>query len=422
MRELNLKKLRGVLTLTVLLTICICAVILFFFKNSFYAKTFGRIIQILEPFIYGGAIAYLLRPAVKFFERHLENLLRRLKKPVKSGSFRMVSILLSLLIALLLVILLIMTVLPELISSITGIVRRMPAVMEQFSTWIATLDQGGMSHELVVYVQQVADTLTDHLQNFLQTSVLPNLQTVITNVTSSFMGILSVLKNVGLGCIIAAYLLGSWERFMAQAKLIVYAVFPESAAEWIRKEVHFTDRMFSGFIIGKLVDSLIIGLICFAFMMLFSMPYAMLISVIVGVTNIIPFFGPYLGAIPSLVLILTVSPVKCLIFLAFIILLQQFDGNILGPAILGDRLGLSGFWILFSIMIFSSLWGIVGMLIGVPLFAVIYDIIRSLIRWLLNYREQDGLMKEYENRYPEKPEQAKKPVKSAGRKFSLKKR
>ena len=209
---------------------------------------------------------------------------------------------------------------------------------------------------------------------------------------------------------------------MAQAKLIVYAVFPESAAEWIRKEVHFTDRMFSGFIIGKLVDSLIIGLICFVFMMLFSMPYAMLISVIVGVTNIIPFFGPYLGAIPSLVLILTVSPVKCLIFLAFIILLQQFDGNILGPAILGDRLGLSGFWILFSIMIFSSLWGIVGMLIGVPLFAVIYDIIRSLIRWLLNYREQDSLMKEYENRYPEKPEQAKKSVKSAGRKFSLKKR
>ena len=157
--------------------------------------------------------------------------------------------------------------------------------------------------------------------------------------------------------------------------------------------------MFSGFIHGKVLDSLIIGVICLIFTLAVRMPYAVLISVIVGVTNIIPFFGPYIGAIPSALLVLTVSPVKCIVFVVFIIVLQQLDGNYIGPRILGDRLGISGIWILFSIMVFSSLLGFVGMLVGVPVFAVIYDLIRRGIYRLLNMRGEEKRIAVYETTY-----------------------
>lgn len=375
-------------------------VILFFFKPQIFSDFFDRLIHILEPFLWGGAIAYLLNPMSCFFEKHLKKFWEKVfKKPAGKGA-RTISIILSLVVMAGVLVLLLFAVLPALVSSISSLVKQIPGAVRRFEEWLNSLDQGDASHEAVAYLQQITTTLTDKLQNLLQTTILPNLETYVSSITSSFMSLFNVIKNFGLGCIIACYLLGSKERFLAEARLIVFALFPEKAALWIRKEYHFTDEMFNGFIHGKLLDSLIIGIICYIFTLIAGTPYGVLVSVIVGVTNIIPFFGPYLGAIPSALFILTVSPTDCLVFLIFLFVLQQFDGNILGPAILGDSLGISAIWILFSILLFSSLWGIVGMLIGVPAFAVIYDIVRSGIQQLLRLRKKEELFQCYEEEFP----------------------
>ena len=394
-------RLRTVLICTALVAAVVCAVITLFFRSEMYTGAASRLVSILEPFIYGAVIAYLLRPICLFFEKWIGKALRKITKKKCAGFVRMTSIVLALVFLFLLLYLLIMAVIPQLISSISGLLAQLPAAISSFEEWLSGLEKGETTHEAVAAVQSAVETLTKKLQNFLETDLLPSMQSLIVNVTSSFSGILSLLKNFGLGCIVSAYFLGGWEKFKAQAKLLVYALFPKRAADWIRLEVRFTDLMFSSFIHGKVLDSAIVGLICFAFMVIARMPYALLISVIVGVTNIIPFFGPYLGAIPSVLLLLTVSPVKALVFLIFIIILQQVDGNLIGPRILGDRLGVSGFWILFSILFFSSLWGIVGMLIGVPVFAVLYDLIRRLVGKLLRRRGEEALIARYDTEFPE---------------------
>ncbi|MGX8688856.1 MAG: AI-2E family transporter, partial [bacterium] len=172
--------------------------------------------------------------------------------------------------------------------------------------------------------------------------------------------------------------------------------------------LHFVDRSFSGFISGKIIDSAIIGLLCFAFSMIAGLPYGILVSVIVGITNVIPFFGPYLGAVPSALLILTGSPWKCLIFVVFIIILQQIDGNVIGPMILGDKVGLSSFWILFAILVFGALWGLVGMIVGVPIFAVAYDLITRSVSYGLKKKERTDLLEDYKKAYPPEEKKDKK--------------
>ena len=373
----------------------ICIVVLFFFRTSILKTAFLYLLEILMPFIYGAVIAYLLRPVCLRIEKQLVRWFDKKGTGRHSGLFRLVSILLSLVLLLVLLLLLLMAVLPELIRSISALLSQLPSAVENFQSFIHSLDNGDISHEIVSSIETALDTLSDKLTNFLQSDLLPTLQTLVSGVTSSFMDILGFLKNFGLGCIISAYILGSWEKFAQQLKLIVYALFPHRAADWIRSEARFTDRMFSGFISGKLLDSLIIGILCFIFCLITKMPYASLVSIIVGVTNIIPFFGPYLGAIPSALLVLTLSPGKCVLFVVFIILLQQLDRNLLGPAIIGDKLGLSGFWILFSILFFGSLWGIAGMLIGAPVFAVLYDLISKFIVAKLNKKGLGKMVEDY---------------------------
>ena len=412
---------KRVLELVACSAVVICLIVLLFFRTSVFSGALQRALGILKPFIYGAVIAYLLHPVCKIVEKLIAGIGKRLCKTEHPGLRRMLSILVTLVLFFAVLLLLLMMVLPELINSISGLIAQLPDALDRFQKWIAGLDNGEMSHEAVVYIQQMVETVTQRLENFLQTDLLPNLMNLVGSVTSSFVSILSLLKNFGLGCIVAAYFLGGWEKFVAQAKLCIYGIFRKDIADWIRKEVHFTDRMFSGFIHGKLTDSLIVGILCFVFCALANMPYAVLVSVIVGVTNVIPFFGPYLGAIPSVLLILTISPVKSLVFLIFVILLQQFDGNVLGPKILGDQLGLSGFWILFSILVFGDLWGLVGMLVGVPLFAVLYDLIRSFMRSRLKKQGEEPMVEAYERTY-HAPQPVKQKKKNAAKKTAAKKK
>ncbi len=411
MEKRPFREIRDKLLLLAAATAVVCFVVLLFFRMDVFASGARLIFGLLTPFLCGIAIAYVLRPVCCLIEKWLKHLIKN-----HNGAVRMISILLTLVLMFAVLFLLVIAVLPGLVSSITSLVKSLPAALENFIDWLQTMDKGGISHEIVTQLEMAINTVGDNVEEFLETTVLPNMESLVTEVTSSFMDIVNLLKNFGLGCIVAAYLLGGWEKYMAQAKLLVYGMFPQKAADWIRDEVHFTDKMFSGFILGKILDSTIIGIICFVFTSVTVMPYALLVSVVVGVTNIIPFFGPYIGAIPSALLILSVSPGKCVVFVIFIILLQQLDGNVIGPTILGDRLGIGGIWILFSILIFGSLWGILGMLIGVPVFAVLYDLVRRLILYGLRSRKQEALLTEYQKEFAGEPAAPKKIKKRKDRK------
>ena len=186
------------------------------------------------------------------------------------------------------------------------------------------------------------------------------------------------------------------EKFKAQSKKLLYTFFSNDRVNIILENTRYTDKVFGGFFAGKLVDSLIIGILCVIFMILFKMPYPLIIAVIVGITNIIPYFGPFIGAIPSALLVLLVDPSKCIGFLIFIFVLQQFDGNILGPKILGSKTGLSSFWVLFSLLIFGGLFGMVGMILGVPLFSILYSFLNGVIKRRLKSKKLPQDSKDYE--------------------------
>ena len=389
------KQNRNQLIFIAAVVVLICLIAMAFFRTDIFVDGIRTIIFVLTPFIYGYVIAYLLRPACM----NIEKFLLKITKNKKPGLVRMIAAAVSMIVMLALVIYLLLLVLPELINSITNIVSGLPGAIERFQTWLSGMDSGETSHEVVGYTNEIVMTLYKKLQDFLQTSLIPNLESTITQVTSSFMGLIDVLKNFGLGCIISLYFLTGWEKFAMQIRMVLYSIIPRKAADWVGGEARYTDQMFSGFIIGKIVDSAIIGVICFVFCSITRMPYALLISVIVGVTNVIPFFGPYLGAIPSVLLILTESTSDALLFLIFIIVLQQVDGNVIGPRIIGNKLGLSSFWILFAILFFGALWGLIGMLVGVPLFAVLYDLIRKGISYGLKKQNCSQLEEEYAEKY-----------------------
>ena len=227
----------------------------------------------------------------------------------------------------------------------------------------------------------------------------PNLDKILGILGNLSLGVISLLvwlKNLLIGVIVMIYLLNIKDQFVALAKKITYGLFSVEWANRIVREARFIHKVFGGFIIGKIVDSLIIGIMCFVCLSFMKMPYTLLVSVIVGVTNVIPFFGPFIGAIPSAFLILLVSPIQCLYFLIFILLLQQFDGNILGPKILGDSTGVSSFWVLFSILLFGGLFGFVGMIIGVPTFAVIYRLTGDFINSKLKKRKLSVRTEDYQ--------------------------
>lgn len=340
------------------------------------------------PFIVGAVIAYLLKPSCNLLEEQLNDFSQKRGK----GPNRMagaLSIVITLVLAVVVIAVLLVLVVPTLLDSLYAILLQIPDAVEQGRAWL--LKYAGDNETLSNYISGLTDSASTSLPEWLRETVLPNLETLIGGVSSGVSGVVSVVYNLCMGAIVSIYMLADRKTFAAQAKRLSYSVFGQKWSDIILREVRYADRVFGGFINGRLVDSLIIGIICLVFTLIAGTPYAVLVSVLVGVTNIIPFFGPYIGMIPSFLLILMVSPVKALVFLIFDIVLQQFDGNILGPRILGNVTGLSGFWVLFAILTFGGLFGFVGMLIGVPVFAVIYDVARKLVhRGTAFHREREA--------------------------------
>ncbi|MCD8085294.1 MAG: AI-2E family transporter [Clostridiales bacterium] len=340
------------------------------------------------PFIVGAVIAYLLKPGCNLLEERLNAFSQKRGK----GPNRMagaLSIVITLVLAVVVIGVLLVLVVPTLLDSLYAILLQIPDAVEQGKAWL--LKYAGDNETLSNYISSLTDSVSTSLPEWLRETVLPNLETLIGGVSSGVSGVVSVVYNLCMGAIVSIYMLADRKTFAVQAKKLSYSIFGQKWSDTILREVRYADRVFGGFINGRLVDSLIIGIICLVFTLIAGTPYAVLVSVLVGVTNIIPFFGPYIGMIPSFLLILMVSPVKAVVFLVFDIVLQQFDGNILGPRILGNVTGLSGFWVLFAILTFGGLFGFVGMLIGVPVFAVIYDVARKLVhRGTAFHREREA--------------------------------
>lgn len=351
------------------------AILFFFLLYSFdvLCSRVGRIIRILIPFVYGGIMAYMLRMPCNFFEKYLNRWLpKRLRR--QAGGM---AVLLSLLSAFLVLYLLIGMVVPQLASSVAAIVTELPAAGARATEWLET--QLADNPVMENYLQTVIEAVSTKFQTWAQTDLLPMLTNMVDGFASTVSTVVTLFFNLFIGVVVCIYILGSRKQFARQSKAVLYSVVRPKWADYIMEEISYADRMFVGFFSGKILDSAIIGVICYVCSLLFGFPNAMLVSVIVGVTNIIPYFGPYIGAVPSALLILIVDPVKCLWFIVFVIILQQFDGNILGPRLLANSTGLSGFWVLFSVTVFSGLFGFAGILMGVPVFAVIYDLIRKLV-------------------------------------------
>ena len=286
-----------------------------------------------------------------------------------------------LLLSVLVIYLLLSMVIPEMARSIVALAVAVPPKAEQFTQWVIGHLEGNAA--LQNYVNNAFASLEAWLFNLATTDLLPTVQGMMDGVVTTVSSVFTVMKNIVLGGIICIYLLAGRKKFAKHGKALVYAVLKPQRADGLLRELAYVDKTFVGFFGGKILDSAIVGLICYAFclVMTFAAGFqnAVLISVIIGVTNVIPYFGPFIGAVPAALLILISSPRNCLIFLIFIVILQQFDGNVLGPKLLADSVGLTGFWVLFGITLFEGMFGFVGILVGVPVFAVIYDLIRHWI-------------------------------------------
>ena len=375
------------------------ALICLFFCIYRWDLIFGfitKVVDILMPFIFGLVIAYLMNPLVRFFElkvySKLWDKIFKNKKGNKRKTIRVLSIFTSTLIFLGLLITCISYLIPEMISSLEMFIANIDLYLNNSKDLLVKIFGG--SNTIEEFINNNYDSFEEFFVKWLNDGMLND---IMESLSQGIFGTLKFIYNLVVGYIISIYVLFDKDKFKAQSRKIMYSMFDEDTIDIISDNAKYTDKIFGDFFAGKLIDSLIIGILCFIGMIIFDIPYALVIAVLVGVTNIIPYFGPFIGAIPSVLLILLVDPSKCVTFIIFIFILQQFDGNVLGPKILGNKTGLSSFWVLFSLLIFGGLFGVVGMIIGVPLFSILYTCINSIIKKKLKKKNLPLDSKDYEN-------------------------
>lgn len=386
------------LTALIVLILAICFVCLIF-KGDRIWNGFNTVLRIAMPVIDGLIIAFIATPVLNWIEAkiiyplcgkaHINVKAMKIKKRIRAGSLLITFLVIGSVIYGFFAI-----VIPQLITSIQSIITRFPTYINNLISLTEKLLAD--NPEVEKYIEDMLAAYSKDLDNFLDNNVLPTLNSLIRSASVGMIGVLKALYNFVIGLIISLYILSGKEKFISQAKKICYALFERHTANQVIRACRFANKTFIGFLGGKIVDSAIIGVLCFAGTSLLKMPYPVLISVIVGVTNIIPFFGPYIGAIPSAMLILMTEPKKCIPFIIFILALQQLDGNVIGPKILGESTGLSGFWVIFSITLFGGLWGIAGMVVGVPVFAVLYAGINYIVNKSLKKKTLSTRTDDYE--------------------------
>jgi predicted PurR-regulated permease PerM len=351
----------------------------------FFIKDFGKVMAglkalngILFPFILGAVLAYLLCPiynvTVRFFYRHAQkwNVLgfSRIKRRALTFS-RVIGSIVALIVLFAVMAAAIALIVPQLIKSVVAIVKILPGRIDDLTNGIAYLARKSGHSEVIGSMDTLIHKAIDSLMTFAAKKLIPGTGSIAVRLTEGIVATAKLCLNILVAVIVSVYLLNGKEKLKANMKRFILSHFSRAHSEEIMNFGSFCNRTFGGFINGKIIDSIIIGILCYILMVILHLPYTALISTIVGVTNIIPFFGPFIGAIPSAILICVISPLKALYFLIMILGLQQFDGNILGPKILGDSTGLASFWVMFAIIVGGGLFGVAGMVLGVPTFAII---------------------------------------------------
>lgn len=395
---------------------CTC---LLFFYLLFFGKNFMSALsaayKILMPIFFGCIMAYLLTPTINWMERRLLNPVIKRFNPLIKEKFRpyirALSIILTSLLYYLIIRLIITMLLSQIVPSIENLASNFGGYWENFQIWLENImtNKPAWLESIFASNPEMEEQVMNILNNFYveitgylnQTEVfLSKSGEFIKTISVSLFNIFKVLWNFVLGFIIAIYLMANKERYANQSKKIIYAFWERDKANVIINNFRFAHNTFIGFIIGKVIDSIIIGCLCFCGTSLIGTPYPALVSVVIGATNVIPFFGPFLGAIPCSILILVVDithPLNFVYFVIFILFLQQLDGNFIGPKILGDSTGLSSFWVIFAITLFGGIMGIPGMIIGVPLFAIIYAAIKAHVNEKLYKKNFSLETEDYQN-------------------------
>lgn len=369
--------------------VCLTLVVLCL-KSSVIGGYISEFFRVIAPVTWGVVIAYICNPLMKFFEQVFAKVIEKKKPHPKINRCLSIAVSLILLVAVLAALLTVVII--QVRDSVLEILNNVPNYITQLEELITKWL--GDYPEVVKYFESQLETIQPKLIEYAN-NMLNSLGDLSVKLKDGAIGVLVAVKDFVIGFIVAIYLLFSKETFLAQARKIVYAVFPRGMSKTILRISSKADRTLSGFISGKLLDSLIIGILCFICMSIMKMEFTALISVIVGVTNVIPFFGPFFGAIPSAFLLLITAPKQVIPFVIFILILQQFDGNILGPKILGDSTGLSPFWVMFAIFVGGGLFGFAGMVLGVPVFAVIYALISEMVAFLLKKKRLSHRTKDY---------------------------
>lgn len=382
--------------ITIFITFASC--ILFFFilfRFDTIVSIWRKLLNSGESIIVGLVLAYLLNPIMHFFER---NMLKFLEKKVKEEKKRKkiargVGVIGSVCVLIIFLALMIAAIVPSLISSVKGLAETLPGSVEKFLKMLKELKFGNA--QVTEYLSLMIQNATDYIEDLTTTKILPQAQTYLTHITSGVISAVKSFINFIIGIIVAVYVMSIQETLAGQCKKAVYAVCKPRKGNLFIEIVRETHKIFGGFITGKLLDSLIIGVICYFGCLILKIPNTILIAVVIGVTNVIPFFGPIIGAIPCLFLVVVQSPIHALYLLIFIVVLQQVDGNIIGPKILGDSIGLSSFWVMFAILVGGGMFGFLGMLLGVPVMGVLQYIARRLINYKLRKRKLSENTQDY---------------------------
>lgn len=358
--------------------VIVCSMFFNWLLNNWLAfySVITVVVKALSPVIIGLFIAMFLDKPAQLIEEYVFLPLIS-KDPFhrpKTKTSRILSIAAVEFLAWFFIIGLFVLVLPQIYASIVGIVSNADMYATRAIGWAQDLLKD--YPELEETVVSIINSGIDYLSDWVKTGLLSQIEVLVTSITVGVIGIFRGLLNILVGIVISVYLLANKDLYLAQLKKAAYGFFSVKIANGILDLMRDVHRSFGGFFSGKILDSVIIGIISYIVMTLLHMPYTALISLIIGITNIIPVFGPFIGAVPGSLIILFENPIQCPIFIIFVFVLQQFDGNILGPKILGNSIGLSGFWIMFAILFFGNIFGFMGMLLGVPIFAVIYNLLR----------------------------------------------
>ena len=397
-KRIKLEKTHLAWGLTALLVVCLS--ILFFFgvyRWKGVASWVDDLAAILAPFGYGFALAWLLTPLYNWVENKLLPAFTKNPARAEAGKLgaKAVASLACFVAFVAVVYAFVMMLVPQLIDSIMIIANNIESYVENLSVWVAGfLDQNPNLQKIIT---ENFDQWGASLESWARGTLLPQMTDIVTEVSVGLLSVLTFLWNLIIGLVACMYILNCKETMAGQSKRFLYGIMRAEKANVVIRSVRRVNDLFNKFLVGKAVDSLIIGILCFIGVSILKMPFPLLISVVVGVTNIIPFFGPFIGAIPTAILVLMVSPVQCLYYVLFIFLLQQLDGNVIGPKILAGSVGVPGFWVLFSIMVGGGLYGFWGMLLGVPVFSCIYTFGHWLMQRALKKRNLPGDSNLYEN-------------------------